>query len=710
MQLHARPLLSLVFGALIVVRFTGAAELPVKRVVLYKHGVGFFERDGVIPAGEDARLDFHNSDMNDVLKSLTVVDDQGGHVTGIRYDSNEALTQRLSRYPLQLGDQEFFSAFLDRMKGARVEFKICGSTVSGVIMGSRASDTGDDKHRTAVLEQVTLLLDNGIMAHYDLANAESLRLLDEHLQDQLRQYLQALNQSKSTEKRSLYIDQQGNKTRNLRLSYITPAAIWKSSYRLALGGLKGTGDSQLEGWAIVDNTSDDDWTNVRLSVVSGRPISFISLLDTPHYGSRQVAELPEDNAAGPVVYAGSSAVGAAGGVIGGVSTNGLGDGNGTVLGTGSGNGYGPGSGGGTGGGIYRIRSGKQFVQNQLMTPSAGLPPAAAPTTASSSVEGASGATLGELFEYDFAGPVTIKKNQSAMLPFLQQQVAARKLLIYNNTGSEHPVNAAEITNSTDKTLDGGPITIYDANAYAGEALVETLKAGDKRLIGYAVDFGTRVTTRYESGIQQVSEIHVHNGQLTMRSASLETTTYNVTNVDTKPKTLIIEQAAPEGYRVLSPKPLERTASANRFEMALAPNLSKQLVVEQEHILATVNQVNSETPDFLLSLITNKSLTSAARNQISTISKPKDQTIALKNELQTAKDQNTDLSSDQNRLRMNIDSLNRVKGQEDQVRKYSAQLSDNEAKLSLLRDKLHDLGQRKEALEAGLHHAIGSLDF
>ena len=56
----------------------------------------------------------------------------------------------------------------------------------------------------------------------------------------------------------------------------------------------------------------------------------------------------------------------------------------------------------------------------------------------------------------------------------------RKLLIYSHTGSDHPTNAAELTNSTGKTLDGGPITVYDAGAYAGESSITTRPAGSSR--------------------------------------------------------------------------------------------------------------------------------------------------------------------------------------------------------------------------------------
>ena len=131
----------------------------------------------------------------------------------------------------------------------------------------------------------------------------------------------------------------------------------------------------------------------------------------------------------------------------------------------------------------------------------------------SSIATAAGREIADLFEYDIDHPVTVRRDESAMLPFLQQKITARKLLIYSDPNTVNPQNAAEITNITGMTLDGGPITIFDGGAYAGEALVETVKAGDRRLISYAVDLGTRVTTQLESKSRNVREIHMQRGLL-----------------------------------------------------------------------------------------------------------------------------------------------------------------------------------------------------
>ncbi len=101
-----------------------SADLPVKQVTLYKHGIGYFERAGTVPAGEEVRLDFKNTDMNDVLKSLIVFDANGGKISGIRYDSNATLEQQLEKYPFTIGRNQMLSAFLDRLKGAHLEINV----------------------------------------------------------------------------------------------------------------------------------------------------------------------------------------------------------------------------------------------------------------------------------------------------------------------------------------------------------------------------------------------------------------------------------------------------------------------------------------------------------------------------------------------------------------------------------------------------------
>ena len=124
-RLIMRSLLSASVSFLLCSSAALPADLPVKQVTLYKHGIGYFERAGSVPGGEEVRLDFKNTDMNDVLKSLIVFDANGGKISGIRYDSNATLEQQLEKYPFTIGNQEMLSTFLDRLKGAHLEIT-CG--------------------------------------------------------------------------------------------------------------------------------------------------------------------------------------------------------------------------------------------------------------------------------------------------------------------------------------------------------------------------------------------------------------------------------------------------------------------------------------------------------------------------------------------------------------------------------------------------------
>ena len=428
-----------------------AADLPIREVILYKHGVGYFERAGELQAGETARLDFKASDMNDVLKSLTIVDRSGGVIGGVRYDAAEPLEKRLQDFPFAVDRQASLAAFLDQMKGARLELRLGSDTITGTIVSARTSKPDE---KTPERETVILLTDTGEIRTFDLGAASSVKLSDPKLQALLRDYLTVLSGARSKDRRSVYIDATGTGTRQLAASYMTPSAVWKSSYRLIFGP---QAEATLEGWAIIDNTSGEDWSNVKLSVVSGRPISFITQLYEPRYVTRPTAELAENQAVAPVVLQGA---------IGGR--------------------------GGPANQAARAFAGapapaRESLADSLLKTESGQASSIAPATDTRD--------LGELFEYSFSSPVSVKQGESAMLPFLQQKINTRKLLIYMESFGLHPMNAAEIANSTGKTLDGGPITVYDANTYAGEALVETLKAGDKRLITYGVDLGARVTTK-----------------------------------------------------------------------------------------------------------------------------------------------------------------------------------------------------------------------
>jgi hypothetical protein len=647
------------------------AELPVREVVLYKHGVGFFERAGRLAAGESARLDFTASEMNDVLKSLTVEEKGGGKISGLRYDSMDPLSHKLGEFPFQIGDAQPLSAILGQLKGARIELRLGNETVTGVIVGGRVVAGSE---RQPEREQLTLMLDSGELRTIDLGAATGIRFSDPQLQAQFKDYLAALVASRSKEKRSVYIDSTDTQARDVAASYMIPSAVWKSSYRLIFGA---SGQPVMEGWAIVDNTTGEDWTKVQLSLVSGRPISFVSQLYAPKYLARPEAELPDDRAARPVVHQEAFE-------------------NAAVA-------------GGVGGGAFQRR--QALADAAAPAAPAPRPQVAAEKAALSTVSVDTAAReLGDLFEYRISQPVTIRKNQSAMLPFLQQPISARKLLIYSDRSSQHPTNAAELTNSTGKTLDGGPVTVYDGGAYGGDALMETLKGGDKRLISYAVDLGTRITEAFNSKQAVVREIHAGRGMLTLRSAIEEIRTYTIRNVDQKAKALILEHPLRQGYTLLNQKPSEKTAANYRFEISLAAGASQEFAINEERVIDQSQAVSNLTPDILLTYVQNRNLTNTARQQLQRIADQKSKIVAVDRETQQVEAQTRELNADEERIRRNIQSLNAVSGQQQQVQNYARQIDQHEQQLATLRDRQSELVKQKTALQSELDRLVESLNF
>jgi septum formation inhibitor MinC len=654
--------------AMTLVWAASAADLPVKQVVLYKNGVGYFERSGEVAAGEPARLQFKASEMNDVLKSLTV-EDRSGKVVSLRYDSSEPVEQKLREFPFQLGSRQPLAVFLDELKGARIELKTPSGAVAGAIAGGRVVAGGEQRPEQQL---VTLLADSGELQSFDLAAVSGLRLADPQLQGQLKEYLAVLGQARSKEKKTVTIESTAGGARQMAASYMVPAPVWKSSYRLIF---RAAEDPTIEGWAIVDNTSGEDWTGVQLALVSGRPTSFVSRLYEPTYRNRPTVELPEDRVQGPVLYEGATA----GGVIGGV-----------------------------------LGSARAKTMREMPAVMAAPPPPAPielrADAASSIAAVAEARELGDLFEYRFASPVTVRKGESAMLPFVQQKTRARKLLVFSESQGQNPMNAAEIVNSTGKTLDGGPITVFETGAYSGEALMETLKAGDKRLIGYAVDLGTRVGTVPDSEAQGIREIHLRRGTLTLREAVRETKTYTVRNVDQKAKTLFIEHPLRPGYKVLSPAPVETTANRHRFELALAPASTSKLAVVEENTYEVVHAITDLSPDTLLLYARNKSLSEVARAQMEKVASIRKTIADNDRAIARTEKEIQELNQDQDRLRQNINSLNRVAGQQDQVQRYAQALAGQETKLAALRDRLSELRKTREVNVAALNAVIDKIEF
>jgi hypothetical protein len=270
--------------------------LPIRRVVLFKHGVGYFEREGSVAGDVSVDLAFKAAEMNDVLKSLTVLDLGGGHVSSISYESTLPTEKRLEDVALRLPEGNGLSGLLEQVKGARVAVIAGSERVEGVVAGieTRWRKVGDDSLHE---HQLVLLVGGASLRAFDLHELKTLELLDESVRKDLQHLLDILIGAKKKDLKRLTIFAKGEGSRSVLASYVVETPVWKTSYRVILGE-PGT---RIQGWALVDNTQDEDWDDVGLTLVAGLPISFVHDLYSPRHRRRPRVEVQEEEAYAPPV-------------------------------------------------------------------------------------------------------------------------------------------------------------------------------------------------------------------------------------------------------------------------------------------------------------------------------------------------------------------------------------------------------------------------
>jgi hypothetical protein len=274
-------------------------RLPVKRVVLYKNGVGYFEHVGQVRGNQEVSIPFTSGQLNDVLKSLTVLDLGGGRITGVGYGSTAPVERQLGDLRLPVGEKGSLTEFLAGLRGARLEIKSGTASMTGRLL-SVERKTRIAGGTTLEVDYVSLFTESGELRTTELAPGYSVKLLDAGLAGRVDRFLDIVSAGREADLRRMAISTEGTGERNLFVSYISEVPVWKSTYRIVLNG-KPAG-TLLQGWAIVDNTVGQDWENVQLSLVAGAPQSFVQNLSQPYYSRRPVVGMPESAAITPQTY------------------------------------------------------------------------------------------------------------------------------------------------------------------------------------------------------------------------------------------------------------------------------------------------------------------------------------------------------------------------------------------------------------------------
>jgi hypothetical protein len=691
-------------------------DLPVRKVVLYKNGVGYFEHAGTVNGNQRVSIDFTSPQLNDVLQSLTVLDEGGGRIAGVNYNSTTPLAEQLKTLSLGMSEDPTSTDLFGALRGQKVEVAGApGGSISGRLMSieARTEKIGSDENVSSVVKYyLTVIAGSGAVRVIELTPTLSVRPVDSSLQSELDRYLELLSTTHSTGLRHLTLDALGSGQRQLRVSYISEVPVWKATYRMVFPR-EANGTATVQGWAVVDNTVGADWDNVQLALVAGAPQSFIQPISQPLYARRpeipisteaqttpQTHEAAEENKdldkaevasklyAAPQAFVNQKAVRQQ--LQGGYHGNSLGQVNQTVAvnaenmamgGPVAASSAGMGSGYGVGGGVYR------------------------PSDAIADGDVSANA-FDDFFEYALTQPVTIHKNESAMVPILQQELPAEHVTLWSRN-DPRPLRAVWLENKSKLTLDAGSFTIFESGEFAGEGLLDPIHPGERRLLSYAADQATRVKITDVEGKRTLHHLEIHKSLIVERYMDVSSTTYSATNSADEDRIVLLEHPRHTNGWSLDDgvKAAETTPDLYRFKVAVKPHSTEKLQVRErgpEYIRVSIDP-NQNTNAYLLDLVKR---VPDAETQLKPVLDAQAKLADLDQAIAESKKQEETAAADEARDRENLTAL---KGN-DAARRFVDELNRAEDLLQSTRKQTADLEQQKAAAVEGLRSQINVLSY
>jgi hypothetical protein len=390
------------------------------------------------------------------------------------------------------------------------------------------------------------------------------------------------------------------------------------------------------------------------------------------------------------------------------------------LGSGRGLGIGPGAGGGTGGG--RLRSGQSQNVRDLPMNGRGYQdlPMIQPGIAvgnfnslmqASTPAAAEGQDLGDLFEYKLKDRVTIRKNQSAMVPILQSEIRAEKVSVWNlGRSSGHPLRGVWLTNTSGETLDSGNFSVLEDEIFAGQGLLDSIKPDERRLLSYATDLEMLVRSAGTTSPQRNTRVAIAHGVMIRTSELREKNTYTIRNEDAAQRTLIIEHPARLGWNLSKDtlRPEESSLGTYRFRVIVAPKQATTLEINESHPLETRVELNSITDDQLALMMKDGAVTPAIEEALRKILEQKDQIASLNSEAEKRDKEIEGIYNDQQRLRENLKALKGSAEEKALTQRYTQQLSDQETRLDKLNVEKDDFEKKSADAQDHLDKMIEDL--
>ncbi len=665
-----------------------AAAPAVTKVVLYKHGMGYIERQGKVRDTAVMQLAFRADQMKDLLTSFYAVDLSGGRIVSVQYETKDPLSKQAQDILITVPENAALSQFLTGLKGARITVKAPGETIEGRVLGTEPitelSATGQEVRNSF---RLVMLTDAGPIRSADLFAITEFSLTDEALQRDLDRLLDLTLDAKYTNRKKITLTAAGQGERDVRLGYLVEMPIWKTSYRLILDP-KEKNSALLQGWAQAENTTEEDWKDISLSFIAGNPFSYVMDMYSPLYIKRQQAPIPglQDMA---VDW--SQTTPPETGEFGKVTA--------------------PPSPAAATGGIATDRAARRLIANvpQEMdamesSPEGDFQVSFGETLASSVGAAAQGARVAELFSFTAKDRISIPGGQAALVPIVSKTLQGKRVVYYKAAFSPKPTNAWVLRNDTDVTFDAGAVTFFEGSTSIGEGILgHTLPPGSQEVLPYAIDSSIDVSRKTENKLQPYYKGTLADGILEVTRVDTLVNTWKLTNRGKEEAAFWLNQPMATPYKLSKPeKALKEVDNHYRFEVLLKPGETRDFTVEEKRDVRETIDIGHADVTRVKLFASADYLSGALRALLRDVGDLMAQKASFQRQIGEWENQTRRLSEEQNRLRDNIRTASTGTPSERDLRaKWMNALSASEDSLAALRGQIDGASEQVRRLDEAI---------
>ncbi len=667
-----------------------SGQLPVAQAILYSSGVGYFQREGTVEGSQRIDLSFPVEDVNDLLKSMVLQDHNNGHISAVSYDSQAPVEKTLQSFAINLTGNPGYGAILTQARGEKVEVTLQQGNaaqpgnVTGSVIGVEKQRQQVGKDSVVEVEMLNLWCAEGMRA-VKLNDVLRVRFLSPVLESELKRALETVGLSHDTAKKSVSIMFSGDGKREVSVAYVVENPIWKTSYRLVLPTKKDAKPS-LQGWAIVENSTEEDWKDVRMALVSGRPISFRMDLYQPLYVPRPLVEPELFASLRPPTYEGA------------VEKPRLAERKPGEL-------------------KEMLRDEKKSVKELSDLESETVP--ATGTLAKKRAHGdidltkgvqsaAATGSLGDFFQYTIQHPVSLPRQKAAMLPIVQKEVEADRVSIYNeHVQAKHPLLGLKFRNTTGMHLMQGPVTVFEGSSYAGDTRFLDIQPKDERLVSYAIDLGTEVEPKLNNDGGPITKIIARQGVVYQTNRARESKNYKVVNRSEHDRVVLIEHPyRPEFELVSKTKYAERARDVYRFEVKVPAGKDASLDIVEERDAVSSVQINNAADDTIRFFLSQKITSEKVKQALEHAQQLKAKRSMTERDLAQARTELQEITTDQARIRQNLPVLPQTS---DAFKTYVKKLADQEPDVERLQKSIKELTQRATREQQEIDNYLNTLN-